>query len=105
KKRAGCKKRGGGADHLPLDWATADEKYQSQMMAAETPERAYDRAWAVTLLERVRAQQGEEMQADEKRELFEEVNPVLACDRDVFCYRDAANPLKQSVSPLRQRPN
>ena len=37
-KRAGRQKRGGGADHLPFDWATADEKFQSQLMAAETPE-------------------------------------------------------------------
>ena len=102
-KRARRQKRGGGADHLPIDWATADEKYQSQMMAAETPERMYDRACAVTLLERVRAQLGEEMQAEGKRELFEELNPVLAGDRDDFSYRDAAKRLKQSEEALRQR--
>ena len=103
RKRAGCKKRGGGADHLPFDWATADKKFQSQLMAAETPERAYDRAWAVTLLERVLAQLGQEMQAKGKRELFEELKPVLAGDRDDFSYRDAAKRLKQSEEALRQR--
>jgi RNA polymerase sigma factor (sigma-70 family) len=101
-KRAGRQKRGGGADHLPLDWATADEKFQS-LMAAETPEKMYDRAWAVTLLEQVLELLGEEMQAKGKGELFEELNPVLAGDRDDFSYRDAAKRLKQSEEALRQR--
>ena len=101
-KRAGRQKRGGGADHLPLDWATADEKFQS-FMAAETPEKMYDRAWAVTLLELARAQLGQKMQANGRRELFEELKPVLAGDRDDFSYRDAAKRLKQSEEALRQR--
>jgi len=101
-KRAGRQKRGGGADHLPLDWATADETFQS-FMAAETPEKMYDRAWAVTLLERVLAQLGQKMQANGRRELFEELKPVLAGDRDDFSYRDAAKRLKQSDEALRQR--
>ena len=100
-KRAGCKKRGGGADHLPFDWATADKKFQSQLMAAETPESAYDRAWAVTLLEQVLAQLGQEMQDKGKRELFEVLKPHLAGDD--FSYRDAAKRLKQSEEALRQR--
>ena len=101
-KRAGRQKRGGGADHLQLDWATADEKFQS-FMAAETPEKMYDRAWAVTLLERVLAQLGQKMQANGRRELFEELKPVLAGDRDDFSYRDAAKRLKRSEEALRQR--
>jgi len=101
-KRAGRQKRGGGADHLQLDWATADEKFQS-FMAAETPEKMYDRAWAVTLLELAWAQLGQKMQANGRRELFEELKPVLAGDRDDFSYRDAAKRLKQSDEALRQR--
>jgi RNA polymerase sigma factor (sigma-70 family) len=99
-KRAGCKKRGGGADHLPFDWATADKKFQSQLVAAETPERAYDRAWAVTLLEQVLAQLGQEMQDKGKRELFDELKPSLAGDK--LSYWDAAKRLKMSEEALRQ---
>jgi RNA polymerase sigma-70 factor (ECF subfamily) len=102
RKRAGCQKRGGGADHLPLDWATADEKYQSQLMTVETPERAYDRAWAVTLLEQVLELLGEEMQAKGKGELFEELKPSLMVDRADFSYGDAANRLKLSEEATRQ---
>ena len=52
---------------------------------------------------RVLAQLGQEMQAKGKRELFEELKPVLAGDRDDFSYRDAAKRLKQSEEALRQR--
>lgn len=100
-KRTCCQKRGGGADHLPLDWATADEKFQS-LMAAETPEKMYDRAWAVTLLEQVLELLGEEMQAKGKRELFEELKPSLMVDRADFSYGDAANRLKLSEEATRQ---
>jgi len=99
-KRAGCKKRGGGAHHRPLDWATADKEFQSKLMAAERPESAYDRAWAVTLLEQVLAQLGQEMQDKGKRELFEELKPSLAGDK--LSYRDAAKRLKMSEEALRQ---
>lgn len=101
-KRAGRQKRGGGADHVPLDWATADEKFQSQLMAAGTPESMYDRAWVVTLLERVLAQLGQEMQAEGKSDLFEVLKKGLTVDRDDFSYRAAANRLKLSEEATRQ---
>jgi RNA polymerase sigma factor (sigma-70 family) len=102
-KRAGCKKRGGGADHLPLDWATADEKFQSQLIAAGTPERMYDRAWGLTLLERVLAQLGHEMEAEGKRDLFELLKKGLTGDRDDFSYRAAADRLKLSEDTTRKK--
>jgi len=43
----------------------ADEKFPSQLMA--TPERMYDRACAITLLNRVLAQLCQEMQAEGKK--------------------------------------
>ena len=100
-KRARRQKRGGGADHLPVDWVTADEKLQ--LVAAGTPEKTYDRAWAITLLERVLAQLGQEMEAKGKRELFEELKPCLMTDRGDFSYQAAANRLKLSEENLRKR--
>jgi DNA-directed RNA polymerase specialized sigma24 family protein len=100
-KQAGRQKRGGGADHLPIDWATADEKFQSQLMAGGTPERAYDRACAITLLGQVLAQLGREMQDKGKREQFEILKPCLTVDRDDLSYRAAANHLKLSEEATR----
>jgi RNA polymerase sigma-70 factor (ECF subfamily) len=101
-KRTCCQKRGSGADHLPLDWATADEKYQSQLVTAETPERAYDRAYVATLLEQVLAQLGQEMQDEGNRELFEALRPSLALNGNKFSYPEAAKRLNMSEQGIRQ---
>ncbi len=101
-KRSSCQKRGGGVDHLALDCATADETYQSQLMTAETPDRAYDRAWVVTLLKHVLSQLGQEWQAEGKRELFEILQPHLTVDGDDSSYRAAAERLKMSQGATRK---
>jgi DNA-directed RNA polymerase specialized sigma24 family protein len=101
-KRSCCQKRGGGAEHLPIDWATADKKYQSQLMTAETPERAYDQAWVVTLLKHVLSQLEREMQAKGKGELFEVLKPCLTRDKDDFSYLAAAEQLKMSEGTTRK---
>lgn len=101
-KRSCCQKRGGRADHLPIDWATADETYQSQLMTAETPDRAYDRAWVVTLLKHVLSQLGQERQAKGKRELFEILRSHLTFDGNDFSYRTAADSLKLSEKAMRK---
>lgn len=94
-KRARCQKRGGGADHVPLDSAIAE-------ITAETPECMSDRAWRVALLEQVLTQLGQEMNAEGKRELFEELKPSLALDGDEFSYREAAKRLNTNEVALRQ---
>lgn len=99
-KRSCCQKRGGGAEHLPLNGATDDDKYR--VIAAGTPERAYDQACLITLLEEVLALLGQEMQGKGKRELFDLLKPFLTpVDRDTFSYRDAAIRLKLSEEAVR----
>jgi len=51
--RAGRRKRGGDAAFLSRDWQSADSRYQIDPTDQLSPDKLYDRAWAVTLLERV----------------------------------------------------
>jgi RNA polymerase sigma-70 factor (ECF subfamily) len=51
--RAHRQKRGGGAVPLSLDWQDADARYQINPADHLSPDKLYDRAWAVTMLERV----------------------------------------------------
>jgi len=95
--RAARQKRGGGAKLLSLDWQDGETRYQAGGAAAGTdsqfpngrklvsvpaaPEKLYDRAWAVTLLERVVARLREEHAAAGKARLFEQLKPFLMVGR------------------------
>lgn len=47
----GAIKRGGGAEHLPLDLLTAEDSYTREPTATGTPDETFDRAWAATILD------------------------------------------------------
>src|ERR1043166_5082683 len=51
--RANRRKRGDGVTPLSLDWQNADRRYRIDPADELSPDKLYDRAWAVTLLERV----------------------------------------------------
>lgn len=46
-------KRGGGRSALPIDATTAEGRYDRDLVLNLTPERIFDRSWALTLLGRV----------------------------------------------------
>jgi DNA-directed RNA polymerase specialized sigma24 family protein len=50
--RACAAKRGGGSELLSLDFAVAEKAFESQFATGESPERVFDRAWAMAVLER-----------------------------------------------------
>lgn len=66
-------KRGGGAPHLSLDVAGAEGRYAHEPATAMTPERAYEKRWALTLLDQVMASLREEYGEAGQRQVFEEL--------------------------------
>jgi len=95
-------KRGGGAEHLPIDWASADDKYQTDLVhAAATPERSFDRAWATTLLERVLTRLAEEKRARGDGKLFEVLKPFLMVAENGTTYGEAATRLQMTEGAVR----
>ena len=52
-ERETAQKRGGTTTLLSLDFQTAEGRFLREPVADSTPEREFDRAWSVTLLERV----------------------------------------------------
>jgi RNA polymerase sigma-70 factor (ECF subfamily) len=88
--RAGRLKRGGGALHLPLDWKDADTRYSHDVADPLSPDRVYDRAWAVTLLERVIARLQDENAKEGKALLFGTLKPFLTVGKRAIPYTEAA---------------
>lgn len=80
-------KRGGGATLLALDWQNAETRYRIEPVDQTSPDKLYDRAWAVTLLERVIYRLRDE--SPDPRQ-FEQLKPFLTVDKKAIPYRDVA---------------
>jgi len=100
RERAHAQKRGGGARPLSIDWLSAEERFRLEPAAADTPERAFERAWAAALLERTLARLEQEFEAKGRGALFRELRERLG-ERS----RQASDPpaLRVTLHRLRKR--
>jgi RNA polymerase sigma-70 factor (ECF subfamily) len=104
--KATAAKRGGGRAvfSFDIDPDDAERRYRHEPAHAVTPERVFDRRWALTLLEQTLAGLEAEARAEGKGELFEALRPTLAADgRDARdeSYRDLAAKLGTSEGALK----
>lgn len=99
--RARRQKRGGGVPPLSLDWQDADSRYQIDPADHLSPDKIYDRAWAVTLLERVIGRLREEHAAEGKAWLFEGLKPFLMMGRSDMPHAQAAAGLAMTEGAVR----
>lgn len=99
--RAGRQKRGGHATHLSLDWDEAHTRYQVDPADQLTPDKLYDRAWAVMLLERVLARLRQENLADGKLAVFDRLKPFLTLGKGAIPYSEAAKELNLTEEAAR----
>jgi RNA polymerase sigma factor (sigma-70 family) len=97
--RSQRQKRGGGIPPLSLDWHDADTRYQIEPADNLTPDKIYDRAWAVTHLERVIAHLRQENTAN--LQLFDQLKPFLTMGRGEIPYAQAATATGQTEGAVR----
>lgn len=86
-------KRGGGALHLSLDWQTAEERLQHEPPDHATPDRIFDREWALALLEQVITRLRAECDAEGKAALFDQAKGYLMIGEQAIPYPEAARSL------------
>jgi RNA polymerase sigma-70 factor (ECF subfamily) len=98
--RLRAQKRGGGQRLASLDQA-AEERYKIEPTDGLTPEKIYERRWAMTLLEQVLARLEQEFVAARKGEEFECLKACLTRDRDRIPYAEAAARLQISQGAAR----
>ena len=100
--RVRAQKRGGGQTHAPLDTEFAERKFQTEFMAEEiSPDRAYERRWALTLLEQTMARLRAEFKQSGKIHEFERLKIFLTADKREIPYTTMANELKMNENALR----
>lgn len=88
--RSRTRKRGGGVPHLPLDWETADEQFRLAAGQGGGPEQAFDREWALALLERVVSRLHGECVAEGRGRQFEVLRPFLTAGTGERRYAEVA---------------
>lgn len=99
--RANRQKRGGGVMPLSLDWQDADSRYQINPADNLSPDKLYDRAWAVIVLERVITRLRDENGAESKAKLYEQLKPFLMMGKSEIPYAQAAAALKLTEGAVR----
>lgn len=76
-ERESAQKRGGGAAAISIDFEAADERYRIDPGADLSPERMFERQWAIALLDLALARVELEYASAGKRDLFEALKPAL----------------------------
>lgn len=83
-------KRGGNAVTFSLDDTTAEARYRLEPADHLTPERIFERRWALTLLEKVHAQLKAEYAAEGKGGQFEALQVYLSGEPKAGNYGESA---------------
>jgi DNA-directed RNA polymerase specialized sigma24 family protein len=99
--RANRQKRGGGIAPLSLDWQDADTRYQINPADNVSPDKLYDRAWAVTLLERVITRLRDENSGDGKAKIYAHLQRFLMVGKDDISYGHTAAALQLTEGAVR----
>jgi RNA polymerase sigma-70 factor (ECF subfamily) len=105
-----AQKRGGGTRPLELDALSAEERYSLEPLTEESPDRVFDRQWAVVLLDRALHRLGEEQAARDEAPVFARLKAFLAADAEPGEYGRladelglASNTIAKRVERLRER--
>lgn len=96
-EHAQAKKRGGGAKVVSLDF----EVDESAVPGAASPEAAFDREWALSVMERALARLRAEFEGGERKGPFELVKRFFDFTAEPPSYEDAARESGMSVSQLK----
>jgi len=108
--RARAQKRGGDKNIISLDFDAAASRYDLEPADRLSPEKLFDRSWALTVLTRAMDRLKAESASSDKKRLFDGLKVYLAAERDAVSYRDVAGELdmtegavKVAVHRLRRR--
>jgi RNA polymerase sigma-70 factor (ECF subfamily) len=99
--RARAEKRGGRASHLPLDLDSAESRYALEPSHESTPEKIFERRWALTLLERALDRLRESYSGSGKARLFGALKPYLTGGEGEVTYREAGAALGLSEGAVK----
>lgn len=83
-------KRGGGVEHLSLNWQDADDRFHLDPPDPTNPEKLFDREWALALLDCVMTRLANECAASGKADLFAQAKEFLTVGSAAIPYAEAS---------------
>ena len=99
--KAHAQKREGSRRHLPLPLDTAETRYAREPVDTATPEQAFEKQWALTLLETVLSRLRTDYEREGKGCLFEALKPCLLGSRELQPYVELAAALHMSEGAVK----
>ncbi len=99
--RAKAKKRGGGRKIISLGFQNAEDQYALEPADQLSPEKLFEKSWALTVLERTMDRLENEMDKKNNKKLFELLKIYLTTEKDVIPYRNMAKELKMPEGSVR----
>lgn len=95
-----AKKRGGGSVFVSLDEHEGEERYALEPVDDLSPEKLFERRWAMDLHRQAVQQLQEEYDRQGKSEVFRELKPFLSDQTDPGDYEAIAKSLKMSAGAI-----
>jgi RNA polymerase sigma-70 factor (ECF subfamily) len=75
-----ARKRGGGITHVPIDFAVGEDRYRREPADDLTPERIYERRWALAVLARATARLSANCARTGRQQILSILTPHLVGD-------------------------
>ncbi len=94
--RARAKKRGGGRTFIPLDVSSAESRCSFQPSDELTPEKIYDKCWALALLDHVLCRLQDEFVEARKEKTFASLKVFLTGETGTLSYNEVAKELNMA---------
>jgi len=100
-ERGQASKRGGEFQFVPLEIETAEARYAAEPSDTLTPERIYERQWAIAVIDRARAHLRADLSAAGKQPLFDALHDLLMGDKPDRSYADIGRTLAMTEGAVR----
>jgi RNA polymerase sigma factor (sigma-70 family) len=94
-------KRGGDRNLIALDQMDAEARYQLEPATDVTPERLFDRRWALALLDQVFRRLRDDYARTGRTGVYDALKPVLLADPDVPTYAILGQQLAMSETAIK----
>jgi RNA polymerase sigma-70 factor (ECF subfamily) len=101
REREAAAKRGGGVEWLSLDEAQAEQRFASELRDEFTPERRFERNWAISVLDEAHSRLRAVYQTAGKQALFARLRGLLQSARDEQPYAALAAELGKTEAAVK----